>query len=132
MVAQEVKALAAQTAKATDQIGAQISTMQSATQESVVAIKEIGLTIGRIAEIAATIASAVEEQNAATAEISRSLQHAAAGTAQVTETIVEVHDGAEQTGVASGEVLNAAGQLAVESGNLTAEVSRFLDTVRAA
>lgn len=132
VVAQEVKALAAQTAKATDQIGAQISTMQSATQESVVAIKEIGLTIGRIAEIASTIASAVEEQNAATAEISRSLQHAAAGTAQVTETIVEVHQGAEQTGVASSEVLNAAGQLAVESGNLTTEVSRFLDTVRAA
>jgi methyl-accepting chemotaxis protein len=83
-VAQDVKALAGQTAKATDEIGTQIAGMQTATQESVTAIKEIGGTIGKISEIAATIAAAVEEQGAATREIARNIQQAAHGTAQVT------------------------------------------------
>ena len=86
MVASEVKALAEQTAKATGEISQQISGIQAATQESVVAIKEIGDTIGRMSEIASTIASAVEEQGAATQEISRNVQQAAHGTQQVPPT----------------------------------------------
>uniref|UniRef100_UPI00223B95A2 methyl-accepting chemotaxis protein n=1 Tax=Stenotrophomonas sp. AS012628 TaxID=2597656 RepID=UPI00223B95A2 len=80
VVAQEVKALATQTAKATDEIGTQIATMQTATQDSVLAIKEIGGTIGRLSEIASAIAAAVEQQGAATQEISRNVQEAAQGT----------------------------------------------------
>jgi methyl-accepting chemotaxis protein len=132
VVAQEVKALAAQTGKATGEIGAQISAMQQATQDSVVAIKAIGGTIGQIAEIASAIAAAVEEQGAATAEISRNIQQAAHGTTRVAENICEVSRGAEETGAASGEVLSAAGQLAGESSRLKAEVETFLATVRAA
>ena len=81
VVASEVKPLASQTAKATDEIGTQIAGMQTATQDSVAAIKEIGGTIGRISEIAATIAAAVEEQGAATQEIARNVGEAAKGTA---------------------------------------------------
>jgi hypothetical protein len=81
-----VKQLAAQTAKATSEISSQITAMQSATQESVVAIKEIGGTIGRISEIATTIAAAIEEQGAATQEITRKVQQAASGTTQVAPT----------------------------------------------
>ncbi len=94
MVAQEVKALAAQTAKATDEIGAQIAGMQTATQESVTAIKEIGGTIGKISEIASTIAGAVEEQGAATQEISRNIEQAASGTTRVASNITDVNRGA--------------------------------------
>ncbi|MDC7789114.1 methyl-accepting chemotaxis protein [Rhodoplanes sp. TEM] len=132
VVANEVKALAGQTAKATGEISSQIAAMQSATRDSVAAIKEISGTIGQIAEVASAIAAAVEEQGAATAEISRNIQQAAAGTTQVAQNIVEVSRGAEETGAASGEVLNAAGQLAAESNQLRSEVARFLDTVRAA
>ncbi|RAI44354.1 methyl-accepting chemotaxis protein [Rhodoplanes roseus] len=132
VVAQEVKALAAQTAKATGDIATQINGMQAATHESVSAIKEIGGTIGRIAEIASSIAAAIEEQGAATAEIARNVQQASVGTSQVAETIGEVSRGAEQTGAASSEVLSAAGQLAMESNQLRTEVSKFLQTVRAA
>src|SRR6202035_4042749 len=80
VVAQEVKALAAQTAKATDEIGSQIAGMQTATQDSVAAIKEIGGTIAHTSEIASTIAAAVEEQGAATREIARNIEQAASGT----------------------------------------------------
>ena len=80
MVASEVKALAEQTAKATGEISQQIQGIQAATQDSVGAIKEIGNTIGRMSEISSTIASSVEEQGAATQEISRNIQHAAEGT----------------------------------------------------
>src|SRR6202795_2572386 len=88
VVASEVKALAEQTAKATGEISQQISGIQSATQDSVGAIKEIGDTIGRMSEISATIAAAVEEQGAATQEISRNIQHAAVGTSEVSSNIV--------------------------------------------
>ncbi len=109
VVAQEVKALAAQTAKATDEIGTQIAGMQAATQESVGAIKEIGGTIGRISEIAAAIAAAVEEQGAATQEIARNVQQAAQGTAQVATNITDVNRGAERDrlGVLAGARLGA-------------------------
>jgi len=131
-VAQEVKALASQTAKATSEISSQIAEMQAATQDSVVAIKEIGGTIGRISEIATTIASAVEEQAAATQEITRNVQQAAAGTAKVADNISEVNAGAAKTGTASGHVLTAAKSLSDESNRLKTEVGKFLATVRAA
>jgi methyl-accepting chemotaxis protein len=132
VVAQEVKALAAQTAKATDEIGTQIAGMQTATRESVVAIKEIGGTIGQISEIAATIAAAVEEQGAATQEISRNITHAAGGTTQVANNITDVNRGAGETGAASSQVLSSAKALSRESLRLKQEVEKFLGTVRAA
>jgi methyl-accepting chemotaxis protein len=132
VVAQEVKALAAQTAKATDEIGDQIAHMQTATGDSVGAIKEIAGTIGRISEIASTIAAAVEEQGAATQEISRNVQQAAQGTSQVASNIVTVSRGASETGSASTQVLSSAQSLAGESNRLKLEVGKFLETVRAA
>ncbi len=132
VVAAEVKALAEQTAKATGEIGQQISGIQSATEHSVSAIHEIGQTIGRMSEISATIASAVEEQGAATQEISRNVQRAATGTQQVSLNVGEVRQGATETGSASSEVLSAAQSLARDSNRLSDQVGRFLATVRAA
>jgi methyl-accepting chemotaxis protein len=131
VVAQEVKALAAQTSKATDEISAQIAAMQMATEGSVVAIKEIGDTINRIAEIATTIASAVEEQDAATQEISRNVSQAAVGTTQVASHITDVSCSANETGSASSKVLLSAQSLSKESNHLKQEVKRFLSTIRA-
>jgi methyl-accepting chemotaxis protein len=132
VVASEVKALAEQTAKATGEIGAQISGIQSATHESVGAIKEITVSIEHLSEIASTIASAVEEQGAATQEISRNVQQAAQGTQQVSSNVVDVQRGATETGTASSQVLSAAQQLSRESNRLRLEVGKFLETVRAA
>jgi methyl-accepting chemotaxis protein len=132
VVAAEVKALAEQTAKATGEIGQQITGIQAATDQSVSAIKEIGQTIGRMSEIASTIASAVEEQGAATQEISRNVQQAALGTGQVSVSIIDVQRGAAETGSASSQVLSAAQSLSQDSSRLKIEVARFLDTVRAA
>jgi methyl-accepting chemotaxis protein len=132
VVASEVKALAEQTAKATDEISQQITDIQSATQDSVAAIKEIGATIGRISEISSTIASAVEQQGAATQEISRNVQRAAAGTAEVASNITDVQRGATETGSASSQVFSAAQSLSHESNRLKLEVSKFIGTVRAA
>jgi methyl-accepting chemotaxis protein len=132
VVASEVKALAEQTAKATGEISQQITGIQSATEQSVGAIKSIGDTIGRMSEIASTIAAAVEEQGAATREISRNVQQAAHGTQQVSASIVEVQRGASETGSASSNVLAAARSLSGESGRLEAEVAKFLEAIRAA
>jgi methyl-accepting chemotaxis protein len=132
VVASEVKALAEQTARATGEIGQQINGIQAATQESVEAIRQIGTTIGRLSEISATIASAVEEQGAATQEISRNVQQAAQGTAQVSTNVEEVQRGAVETGSASAQVLAAAQTLASDSARLKSEVSKFLGSVRAA
>ncbi|MFC5322687.1 methyl-accepting chemotaxis protein [Bradyrhizobium oligotrophicum] len=132
VVASEVKALAEQTAKATGEIGQQISGIQGATQESVGAIREISTTIERLSEIAATVAAAVEEQGAATSEISRNIQHAAMGTQQVSANISDVQRGASETGDTSSQVLTAARQLSGDSNRLKQEVSRFLQSVRAA
>ena len=132
VVAHEVKALAAQTAKATDEISAQIAGMQSATHDSVTAIKEIGGTIGRMSDIAAAIATTVEEQGAATQEISRNVQQAAQGTAEVATNITSVNKGASETGSASSQVLSSAQSLSSESNRLKLEVDKFLHTVRAA
>jgi methyl-accepting chemotaxis protein len=132
VVASEVKQLASQTAKATDEIGTQIAGMQAATNESVAAIKEIGGTISRIAQIASTIATAVEEQGAATQEIARNVQQAAHGTSKVASNITDVNRGAGETGSASTQVLASAQSLSRESHHLKAEVDKFLSTVRAA
>jgi len=132
VVASEVKALAEQTAKATGEIGQQISGIQSATQLSVSAIKEISVTIERLSEIASTIAAAVEEQGAATQEISRNVQQAAQGTGQVSSNVADVQRGATETGSASSQVLAAAQSLSLESNRLKLEVGNFLNTVRAA
>ena len=132
VVASEVKALAEQTAKATGEISQQIAGIQAATQELVGAIKEIGDTIGRMSEISSTIAAAVEEQGAATQEISRNIQHAAEGTSQVSSNIADVQRGASETGSASSQVLSAAQSLSSESNRLKLEVGKFLNSVRAA
>jgi methyl-accepting chemotaxis protein len=132
VVASEVKALAEQTAKATGEIGHQIAGIQSATQESVNAIKEISGTIEKLSEISSTIAAAVEEQGAATQEISRNVQQAAQGTQQVSANITDVQRGASETGSASSQVLAAAQSLSRDSNRLKLEVGKFLNTVRAA
>jgi methyl-accepting chemotaxis protein len=132
VVASEVKALAEQTAKATGEIGQQISGIQAATQESVNAIKEISGTIERLSEISSAIAAAVEQQGAATQEISRNVQQAAHGTQQVSSHITDVQRGAGETGSASSLVLSAAQSLSGESNRLKLEVGKFLDSVRAA
>jgi methyl-accepting chemotaxis protein len=132
VVASEVKALAEQTARATGDISQQINGIQAATQESVGAIRQIGDTIGKMSEIASSIASAVEEQGAATQEISRNVQQAAQGTIQVSTNIGDVQRGANQTGSASSQVLSAAQSLSSDSNRLKLEVGKFLASVRAA
>jgi methyl-accepting chemotaxis protein len=132
VVASEVKALAEQTAKATGEIGQQITGIQAATQEAVGAIKEISGTIEKLSEISSTIAAAVEEQGAATQEISRNVQQAARGTQQVSSNITDVQRGASETGSASSQLLSAAQSLSGDSNRLKLEVGKFLNTVRAA
>jgi methyl-accepting chemotaxis protein len=132
VVASEVKALAEQTAKATGEIGQQINGIQSATQDSVNAIKEISGTIEKLSEISSAIAAAVEQQGAATQEISRNVQQAAQGTQQVSSNITDVQRGASETGLASSQVLSAAQSLSGDSNRLKLEVGKFLSSVRAA
>ena len=132
VVASEVKALATQTAKATAEIDAQVADMQTATAESVAAIKEIGSTITLISEVSSAIAAAVEQQGAATQEIARNVQQSAQLSTQVAAEVTEVKRGSSETSAASGEVLTAARSLAHESDHLKNQVETFLDTVRAA
>ena len=132
VVASEVKALAEQTAKATGEIGQQVSGIQAATEESVGSIREIGSTIARLSEISAAVSAAVEEQGAATQEISRNVQHAERGTQRVSSNIDDVQRGASDTGSASSQVLGAAKSLSAESSRLKREVSKFLNSVHAA
>ena len=130
VVASEVKALAEQTAKATGEIGQQITGIQAATGDSVTAIKAISSTIEKLSEIASTIAAAVEEQGAATQEISRNVQQAAQGTQMVSANVGDVQRGASETGSASSQVLSAAQSLSGESSRLRNEVGEFLRNVR--
>jgi methyl-accepting chemotaxis protein len=132
VVASEVKALAEQTAKATGEIGQQISAIQSATGQSVDAISHISGVIQSLSEIASTIAAAVEEQGAATQEIARNVQQAAHGTQEVSSRITDVQRGAAATGSASSQLLAAAQSLSADSSRLQHEVGRFLESVRAA
>ena len=109
-----------------------LTQMQSATQQSVSAIKEIGTTIGHISEISTVIAAAVEEQGAATQEIARNVQQAAQGTIQVGNSIADVGSGAANTEAAAEQVHGFARSLSIEGNHLKLEVERFLTTIRAA
>ncbi|MBP2300108.1 methyl-accepting chemotaxis protein [Azospirillum picis] len=132
VVAGEVKQLASQTAKATEEIGSQIAGIQEISRQAAGAIAEIGRVIGEINHISTTIAAAVEQQGAATGEISRNVQQAARGTQQVSGTIVGVSEAAASTGGASREVLAASDGLNHEAEGLRGFVSRFLADMRAA
>ncbi len=132
VVASEVKNLATQTAKATEEIIAQVAAIQSATGASVQAIQAIGGTIGRVNQIAAAIAAAVEQQGAATQEIARNVQQAAAGTTEVSGHIAGVSQAAGETGAAAGGVLDSAQGLARLSEALRDDVDRFVGNIRAA
>ncbi|MEA2985615.1 MAG: hypothetical protein QOD94_1869 [Alphaproteobacteria bacterium] len=132
VVASEVKTLATQTAKATEEISAQIASMQAATQDSVSAIKEIGSTISRISGIAETIAAAVEEQSCSTSDIASNVENAIRTTSRVAAHIAEVNTAAGETSLASGAVLDSARLLSSEGSKLQSEVEKFLATVRAA
>ncbi len=132
VVASEVKALANQTAKATGEISAQIADMQTATAETVMAIKEISSTITLVSEVSSAIAAAVEQQGAATQEIARNVQQSAQLSTQVASEVTEVNRASSETSSASGQVLTAAHSLAGESDHLKLEVEKFLSTVRAA
>ncbi|MCJ2061241.1 methyl-accepting chemotaxis protein [Methylobacterium sp. J-088] len=132
VVAAEVKELASQTAKATEEISQQINQIQGVTGQAVSAIDTIAARIREINGVATTIAAAVEEQGAATQEIVRNVAQAATGTDQVTSNIVGVAQASEATGAAASQVLGAAGELSRQSEHLGAEVSRFLSTIRAA
>jgi methyl-accepting chemotaxis protein len=130
VVASEVKNLANQTAKATEEISSQIGGIQGATKDSVHAIQGISKTIGEISEIAAAIAAAVEEQGAATQEIARNVEQASAGTSDVTTNITSVNTAADETGQAANEVLSAAGSLTMQSDKLSTEVTEFLEGLK--
>ncbi|WGD55999.1 Cache 3/Cache 2 fusion domain-containing protein [Bradyrhizobium sp. CB1650] len=132
IVAQEVKTLAGQTAKATDEISSQIASMQLATEESVTAIKAIGQTIERISGIATSISAAVEQQRSATHNIAASVRAAASGTADVAINVRHAAKGASETGETSSRMFASAQALSGESLQLKAEVDSFLDRVRAA
>jgi methyl-accepting chemotaxis protein len=132
VVASEVKSLASQTAKATDEIRAQIASMQSVTTSAVSAIRNIGQTIGEINNVTTAIAAAVEEQGAATREIARNIQHAAGGTTEVSGNISGVSAASAEAGAAAAEVLNASAALRREAEGLRAEVDAFLSNIRAA
>jgi methyl-accepting chemotaxis protein len=132
VVANEVKSLATQTAKATEEISAQVVAMQDVTGEAVKAIENIGGTIATINEIATTIASAVEEQSAATREIARNVQQAAQGTGQVSNDILDVSRTAGEAGETAKSVRSSAEELSEQSATLRAGIDQFLANIRAA
>jgi methyl-accepting chemotaxis protein len=132
VVASEVKSLATQTAKATDEIRTQIASMQQVTSTAVGAIRNIGGTIAEINHVSAAIATAVEQQGAATREIARNIQHAAGGTSEVSSNIVGVSDASIEAGTAANQVLGASGELRREADILRGEIDVFLSSIRAA
>ena len=132
VVAAEVKNLATQTSKATEEIGAQITSVQGATQNAVNAIGSIGKTISEIDQISAAIAAAVEEQGAATQEIARNVEEAAKGTQEVSSNIGGVTEAANSTGAVANQVLASARSLTEQSGELRSLVQSFLTEVKAA
>jgi methyl-accepting chemotaxis protein len=131
VVASEVKALANQTGKATEEISGQVAAIQNATNSAVAAIKRIGGTIGEVSEVSSSIASAVEEQGAATKEITRNTQEASRGTQEVSANIAGVSAGANETGASASKVLTGADDLGNQATKLKVEVDRFLAEVRA-
>lgn len=130
VVASEVKSLANQTAKATEQITAQIADMQNVTEVAVTVIQTIGEANDRLNNVMVNVSSAVEEQQATTNEISRSVQYTSEGTQRVASEIHEVANGAEKTGAASTEVMSAAEQLEMLAASIKREVDGFLRDVR--
>lgn len=132
VVAAEVKELANQTSRATEDISSHIHQIQQSTKDAVEAIRDIGLTIEEVHQIATSVAAAVEEQQAATQEIARNVSEAARGTQNVSENIVQVQGAAAHAGSAASQVLAAAGELASNSNALNREVEGFLQGVRAA
>ncbi|TYL87501.1 HAMP domain-containing protein [Bradyrhizobium rifense] len=132
VVASEVKSLAGQTAKATTEISEQITAIQSASDETVTAIRNVADVIAEIDQIGTAIAAAIEQQGSATREISRSVQEAARGTQEVNTNITGVQRAADDTGAAAREVLGAAEQLSTQSRDLAGQFDRFLGEVRAA
>ena len=132
IVASEVKNLATQTARATDEIREQIAGMQQITTTAAVAIRNIGQTIGEINEVTTVIAAAVEQQGAATREIARSIQHASGDTSEVSTNIFGVSEASAKAGSAASEVLNAAGSLRGGAAILGSEIDAFLSNIRAA
>jgi methyl-accepting chemotaxis protein len=132
VVASEVKSLAAQTAKATEEIGTQISQIQVATKEAVAAIRGIAGTIEEVSSIAVSIAASVEEQGVATAEIARNVQQTATAAEEATASISGVSQAANETGAAASQVLGAARGLSQQAGQLSNEMSEFIAGVRAA
>jgi len=131
VVASEVKNLANQTARATEEISNKIVTVQNVSNEAASAIKGIGTTIEKISEITGTIASAIHEQAAATKEISNNVQQASAGTNEVSSSIVTVTQTAKESRGAADEVLQASAELSKQAERLRAEVQAFLNKVRA-
>ncbi len=132
VVAGEVKSLANQTGKATEEIAQQVTAVQAATKDAVQAIQAIGTTISEINQISAAIASAVEEQGAATQEIARNVNEASIGTQQVTQNIGGVSEAARSTGQAADDVLSAATELARHADTMKQAVQTFLEGVQAA
>jgi methyl-accepting chemotaxis protein len=132
VVASEVKALANRTAKATEEISQQIKGMQTETVRSVSRIETIGRTISEMSTIATAIATAVEEQGAATQEIARNVQEAARGTSEVSSNINGVRQAASETGAAAAQVQATSGEVAQQGEGLRSEVGRFLSGIRAA
>ncbi len=132
VVASEVKNLASQTARATEEISTQIGSIQNATKEAVAAIGSIGGTISQISEISSTISAAVEEQGAATQEIARNVEEAASGTAEVSLNIAHVTQAAGETGRSADDILQEASEMSRQSDRLRDEANAFLQTISAA
>ena len=132
VVAAEVKSLAEQTAKATDQISAQVSSIQASSSEAVSAIKGITTTINEMSEIASAIAGAVEEQGSATQEIARNVQQAALGTGEIASNVSGVQQAAGDTGAAAHQVLQASSELSKQSETMRGQVETFLSSIKAA
>ncbi|MFN3685527.1 methyl-accepting chemotaxis protein [Salinarimonas sp.] len=132
VVASEVKTLASQTAKATEDIAAKVAEMQAATEGSVGSIREISSTIEEMNRIAATIAAAVTQQSAATSEISRNVQEAATGARAVSGAVDQVGTLADETGSSAGSIIDASRALAEEARAIRARVEAFVGSVRAA
>ena len=132
VVASEVKSLANQTAKATEEISQQIGTMQDSTQKTVGEIEAVVEAMSRISEMTTAVASAVEEQNAATRDIAQNIQQTASGTQDVSSNIVEVNSAAQQSSEAAGKVVEVVGSLTSQSDTLRSELEQFLARLRAA
>jgi methyl-accepting chemotaxis protein len=132
VVAAEVKSLAEQTAKATEQISAQVLSIQTSSSEAVSAIKGITTTINQMSEISSAIASAVEEQGSATQEIARNVQQAAQGTSEITSNVSGVQQAAGDTGAAAHQVLEASNELSRQSETMRTQVELFLNNIKAA